>query len=89
MPNATPSSADSPGYRSPASRRLVGLRTVPSQRACSVRLIHEVDRKWAQDHLDDIRVINTDHFIIFRHPEVVSQLVLEALSRTLEVPDRG
>jgi hypothetical protein len=38
-------------------------------------LLPEVDRKWAQDHLDDIRVINTDHFIIFRHPEVVAQLV--------------
>jgi hypothetical protein len=52
-------------------------------------LLPEVDRKWAQGHLDDIRVIDTDHFIIFRHPEVVAQLVLEALGRTLGVPDRG
>jgi pimeloyl-ACP methyl ester carboxylesterase len=44
-------------------------------------LLPEVDRKWARDHLDDIRMINTDHFIIFRHPEVVAQLVLEALGR--------
>ena len=47
-------------------------------------LLPEVEPKWARDHLDDIRVINTDHFIIFRHPEVVAQLVLEALGRTLD-----
>jgi hypothetical protein len=34
-------------------------------------------------------VIDTDHFIIFRHPEVVAQLVLEALGRILNVPYRG
>jgi hypothetical protein len=32
-------------------------------------LLSEADRKWAKD-LDDVRVIDTDHFIIFRHPEV-------------------
>ena len=37
---------------------------------------------WADEHLDDVRVINTDHFIIFRYPEVVAQLVLEALGPT-------
>jgi pimeloyl-ACP methyl ester carboxylesterase len=42
----------------------------------------EVDRKWVEEHIDDVRVIDTDHFIIFRHPEVVAQLVLEALGRT-------
>ena len=52
-------------------------------------LLPDGDRKWAQDHLDDIRLINTDHFIIFLHPEVVAQLVLEAIGRTLDVPDRG
>jgi hypothetical protein len=51
-------------------------------------LLPEVDRKWAEEHLNDVRVIDTDHFIIFRHPEVVAQLVLEALGRRLDVPDR-
>ena len=36
----------------------------------------------ADEHLDDVRVIDTDHFIIFRYPEVVAQLVLEALRPT-------
>jgi hypothetical protein len=78
----------------PASNR----DTVPSpmvSRTSSVligdrdNLLPDGDRKWAQDHLDDIRLINTDHFIIFLHPEVVAQLVLEAIGRTLDVPDRG
>jgi pimeloyl-ACP methyl ester carboxylesterase len=45
-------------------------------------LLSEADRRWAEEHLDDVRVIDTDHFIIFRHPEVVAQLVLEALGPT-------
>jgi hypothetical protein len=45
-------------------------------------MLSEADRKWAKEHLDDVRVIDTDHFIIFRHPEVVAQLVLEALGPT-------
>ena len=51
-------------------------------------LLPDGDRKWAQDHLDDIRLINTDR-PLQRHPEVVAQLVLEAIGRTLDVPDRG
>ena len=42
----------------------------------------EADRRWADEHLDDVRVIDTDHFIIFRYPEVVAQLVLEGLRPT-------
>jgi pimeloyl-ACP methyl ester carboxylesterase len=45
-------------------------------------MLSGADRKWAADHLDDVRVMDTDHFIIFRHPEVVAQLVLEALRPT-------
>jgi hypothetical protein len=45
-------------------------------------MLSEADRKWAEEHLDDVRVIDTDHFIIFRRPEVVAQLVLEALGPT-------
>jgi pimeloyl-ACP methyl ester carboxylesterase len=45
-------------------------------------LLPEADRKWVEEHLDDVRVIDADHFIIFRHPDVVAQLILEALGRT-------
>ena len=45
----------------------------------SDNLLSEADRMWAEEHLDDVRVIDTDHFVIFRHPEVVAHLVLEAL----------
>jgi len=45
-------------------------------------MLSEADRKWAEEHLNDVRVIDTDHFIIFRHPDPVAQLVLEALERT-------
>ena len=45
-------------------------------------LLSEVDRRWADEHLDDVRVIDNDHFIIFRRPELVAQLVFEALGRT-------
>ena len=48
----------------------------------SDNLLPKADRKWAEEHLDDVRVIDTDHFIIFRHPEVVAQLVLETLRPT-------
>jgi hypothetical protein len=50
-------------------------------------LLSEADRKWAEGHLDDVRVIDTDHFIIFRHPEVVAELVLEASSHRFDVLD--
>lgn len=83
--------------RRPVTRATLGARpeaaweTTPTSVLIGDRdnLLPDGDRKWARDHLDDIRVINTDHFIIFRHPEVVAQLVLEAIGRTLDVPDRG
>jgi hypothetical protein len=45
-------------------------------------LLSDADRTWAEEQLDDVRVINADHVIIFRQPEVVAQLVLEALRPT-------
>jgi hypothetical protein len=44
-------------------------------------MLSKANRKWAQEHLDDVRVIDAEHFIIFRHPEAVAQLVLEAVAR--------
>jgi hypothetical protein len=35
-----------------------------------------------EEHLNDVRVIDTDHFITFRRPDLVAQLVLDALERT-------
>jgi hypothetical protein len=45
-------------------------------------MLTKADRKWAEEHLDDVRVIETEHSIILRHPEVVTQLVVEAIART-------
>jgi hypothetical protein len=67
--------------RRPVTRATLGARpeaaweTTPTSVLIGDRdnLLSEVDRKWARDHLDDIGVINTDHFIIFRHPEIVAQ----------------
>ena len=44
-------------------------------------MLSEVDRKWAEERLEDVRVIDTNHFVIFRHPELVARLVLEARGR--------
>ena len=30
----------------------------------SDNLLSEADRMWAEEHLDDVRVIDTDHFVI-------------------------
>ena len=37
------------------------------------------ERNWAAQHLDDVRDLDTDHFILMHHPEVVAGVVLEAL----------
>ena len=47
----------------------------------------EAERRRADEHLEDVRVIDTDHFIIFRYPEVAAQLVLEASGPRLDVLD--
>jgi pimeloyl-ACP methyl ester carboxylesterase len=38
-------------------------------------------RRWAAEHLNDVRHLDTDHFILLRRPEAVAEVVLEALSR--------
>ena len=43
-------------------------------------LLTDAERRWATDHLDDVRLLDTDHFIIFRQPEVVATAVLEAMN---------
>ena len=38
------------------------------------------DQDWARSHLADVRLIDSDHFIPFRQPEVVADLIEEALT---------
>jgi hypothetical protein len=42
-------------------------------------LVPTNDRQWARDDLEDVRLVDNDHIIIFRAPGVVSRIVLEAL----------
>jgi pimeloyl-ACP methyl ester carboxylesterase len=51
------------------------------------QLVPDEDRRWANDNLDDVRLLETDHFMLFRQPEVISQVVLEALEAGLAPPD--
>jgi hypothetical protein len=39
------------------------------------------DLQWATDNLEDVRIIQTNHFIIFRHPEAVLAAIMDALDR--------
>jgi pimeloyl-ACP methyl ester carboxylesterase len=41
------------------------------------QLLSEDDRQWAQAHFDDFRVLDSDHFLIFRRPELVGRTILE------------
>lgn len=36
-------------------------------------------QQWALQHLSDVRLVDCDHFILFRAPQVVADVVLEAL----------
>jgi pimeloyl-ACP methyl ester carboxylesterase len=38
-------------------------------------------RRATESNIADVRFVDTDHFIIFHEPEVVAQIVLEALNR--------
>ena len=37
------------------------------------------EREWAQSHCEDVRLLDSDHFMLFRRPEVIADVVLEAL----------
>jgi pimeloyl-ACP methyl ester carboxylesterase len=43
-------------------------------------LISATDRQWLDANLDDVRHLDTDHFILFHQPEAVVQAVLQALA---------
>jgi pimeloyl-ACP methyl ester carboxylesterase len=42
-------------------------------------LISSDERQWAIDNLTDVRVIDSDHFIPFRQPEAIGDIVVDAL----------
>jgi pimeloyl-ACP methyl ester carboxylesterase len=42
-------------------------------------LISSDERQWAMDNLTDLRVIDSDHFIPFRQPEAIGDIVVDAL----------
>jgi len=44
-------------------------------------LVSDAERSWVAEHFDDVRVLPTDHFLIFRDPDAVSQAVFEAFDR--------
>ena len=43
-------------------------------------LVPDGDVQWALDNLADVRFIESDHFIIFRYPRSVADLVLESFA---------
>jgi pimeloyl-ACP methyl ester carboxylesterase len=45
-------------------------------------LISDDDRARAAEQFDDVQILPTDHFIIFRHPDAVSDAVVRALRRS-------
>jgi hypothetical protein len=44
------------------------------------QLLSDEQRSWATAQLDDVRVLETDHFVIFRDPDSVSRAVIQALA---------
>lgn len=42
-------------------------------------LVSEEDRLWLNTRLDDVRLLDTDHLVIFRHPDVLAHIVIDAL----------
>ena len=42
-------------------------------------LISSEERRWMQATLDDVRYLDDDHFIMFNEPDLVADVLLEAL----------
>lgn len=43
-------------------------------------LVGDRQRRWVDDQLRDVRVVDSDHFVLFRRPDLVADSVTEALS---------
>jgi pimeloyl-ACP methyl ester carboxylesterase len=73
--------------RRPQAMAVMGPQTAAAWEAIPTKmllgredeLVPEAERRWASENLVDVRLLETDHFLPFRQPEAVSQVVLEAL----------
>jgi pimeloyl-ACP methyl ester carboxylesterase len=63
------------------ARRSAAWRTIPTTVLLgrTDQLVTDEERRWATDHLNDVRFLETDHFVAFRQPEAISDAVIEAL----------
>jgi pimeloyl-ACP methyl ester carboxylesterase len=44
------------------------------------------DRQWLDAHLDDVRSLDANHFVLFTHPATVARAVLESLTGDQPLP---
>jgi surfactin synthase thioesterase subunit len=42
-------------------------------------LVSADELAWVSEHIKDVRLMDTDHFILFRQPEAITEVVVEAL----------
>jgi surfactin synthase thioesterase subunit len=42
-------------------------------------LVSADERVWVSENVKDVRWLDTDHFILFRQPEAITEVVVEAL----------
>jgi hypothetical protein len=41
----------------------------------------EANQRWALEHFDDVRLVDSNHFIGWRDPGIVVEVILELMSR--------
>jgi pimeloyl-ACP methyl ester carboxylesterase len=42
-------------------------------------LVSSDERQWAIDNLTDVQLLDSDHVVLFRQPEVITQIILDTL----------
>lgn len=42
-------------------------------------LVSADERRWIAENIDDVREVDDDHFVLFRHPDAIADVVWEAL----------
>jgi pimeloyl-ACP methyl ester carboxylesterase len=74
--------------RRPASLRIVtdpvpaaAWQTIPTTVLLGRHdeLVSDEELSWVTEHMKDVRLLDTDHFILFRQPETITEVVMEAL----------
>jgi pimeloyl-ACP methyl ester carboxylesterase len=77
--------------RRPATRRTLsdpvlaaGWTRVPTTVLLGERDVFNGEQPWARarDRVEDVRVVDCDHFIPFSHPDLVAEVILEGVPRT-------